>query len=208
MNMDVTTRIKVCGITSVEDAQKVAGSGVDAIGLVFYEKSPRHVTLAQAIEIVRVLPPFISIVGLFVNASEAFMKEALAAIPFSLLQFHGDEPEEECNRWGYRYIKAFRVRPDIPVTEMVAPYVSASGYLLDSYHKGIPGGTGASFDWDLIPDDLDKPVILAGGLNPENAAQAIASVRPYAIDVSSGVEASPGIKDLEKINALVKAAGR
>lgn len=206
--MAVTTRIKVCGITSVEDARKAATAGVDAIGLVFYEKSPRHVSIARAAEIARSVPPFMSVVGLFVNASDAFMQEVLATVPFSLLQFHGDESEQECRRWGRRYIKAFRVRSDIPVSDMVKPYVSASGYLLDSYHKGVPGGTGESFDWDLIPGDLDKPVILAGGLNPDNAAQAIAQVRPYAIDVSSGVESAPGIKDLETINALVKAAGR
>ena len=206
--MDVTTRIKVCGITSIEDAQKVVASGADAIGLVFYEKSARHVTLAQAAEIARTIPPFMSIVGLFVNASEAFIEEALATVPFTLLQFHGHETEVECRRWGCRYIKAFRVRPEVSVADMVAPYDTASGYLLDSYHKGVPGGTGESFDWNLIPRDLGKPIILAGGLTPGNVAQAIASVCPYAVDVSSGVETSPGVKDLDKINALVKAAGR
>ncbi|OED40493.1 N-(5'-phosphoribosyl)anthranilate isomerase [Endozoicomonas sp. (ex Bugula neritina AB1)] len=206
--MAVTTRIKVCGITSVEDAHKAAIAGVDAIGLVFYEKSPRNVSIARAVEIAHSVPPFMSVVGLFVNAAESFMQTVLAEVPFSLLQFHGDESEQECHRWGERYIKAFRVRPGIPVSDMVKPYTSASGYLLDSYHKGIPGGTGESFDWKLIPTDLDKPVILAGGLNPDNAAQAIAQVRPYAIDVSSGVEAAPGIKDLETMNALIKAAGR
>ncbi len=208
MDMDVRTQVKVCGITSVDDAQLAVAAGADAIGLIFYEKSPRFVTVEQAAEIARSVPPFTTIVGLFVNASESLLQEALARIPFSLLQFHGDETEAECRRWGCRYVKVFRVRPDIPVADMVAPYTSASGYLLDSYRKGVPGGTGESFDWELIPNDLDKPVILAGGLTPGNVAEAIARVKPYAIDVCSGVEAQPGIKDPEKINALMKAAGR
>ncbi len=206
--MTPSVRIKVCGVTSVADARAVALSGADSIGLMFYEKSPRHVTIRQAAEIVRSLPPFISVVGLFVDADDVDIENVLSNVPLTLLQFHGNETESQCSRWGHRYIKAFRVKPDVSVSEMVAPYFSASGYLLDSYRKGVPGGTGEKFDWQLVPDNLDKPVILAGGLEPGNVAEAIRQVRPYAVDVSSGVESSPGFKDQKKVNAFIKATGR
>ncbi len=204
----VSPRIKVCGITSADDAIAATAAGVDVLGLVFYRKSPRHVSIEQAIEIARSLPPFTCLVGLFVNASEQDIEAVLQQVPLGLIQFHGNETEPECRRWRIPYIKAMRVRPEIPVTDMVAPYHSASGYLLDSYRPGIVGGTGESFDWGLIPDRLDKPVILAGGLNPGNVQEAIMTVNPYAVDVSSGVERTPGIKDIDKIKAFVKAAGR
>ncbi len=206
--MEVSPRIKICGITRVDDGLIAAESGVDAIGLVFYRKSRRYVTVEQAMEIVRALPPFVSVVGLFVDASDELIQSVLGAVPLSLLQFHGNEPETECARWGVRYIKAFRVRPDIAVAEMVAPYTTACGYLLDSYKAGEVGGTGESFDWDLIPHKLNKPVVLAGGLSPDNIVQAVNRVRPYGVDVSSGVESQPGIKDHDKIKAFIKAAGR
>ncbi|MFK0572008.1 phosphoribosylanthranilate isomerase [Endozoicomonas sp.] len=206
--MDVSPRIKICGITNVEDGLAAAEYGADAIGLVFYQKSRRYVTVEQATEIVHALPPFISVVGLFVDASDELIQSVLDSVPLSLLQFHGNESETECSRWGLRYLKAFRVRPDVPVEEMVAPYVSASGFLLDSYKPGEMGGTGESFDWALIPRELKKPVVLAGGLSPDNIAQAINRVRPYGVDVSSGVESQAGIKDHDKIKAFIKAAGR
>lgn len=206
--MDSPARIKICGITSVADAQAVAGSGADALGLVFYEKSPRYVSIEQAREIARSVPPFLSVVGLFVNAEPGYIESVMNSVPLDLLQFHGNETESECHRWGARYIKALRVRPELPVAEMVAPYSSASGFLLDSYRKGVPGGTGECFDWQLIPHNLEKPVILAGGLNASNVAEAIHQVKPYAVDVSSGVEIQPGQKDYGKIKAFVSSARR
>lgn len=205
VNMDSSTRIKVCGITSVEDALAVTAAGADAIGLVFYPKSPRYVSVETAAEIAACLPPFISITGLFVDADPKDIQKTLDRVPLSLLQFHGNEAPEQCERWGMRYIKAFRVRPDSFVEEMVKPYASACGYLLDSYQKGVPGGTGESFDWHLIPDNLNRPVILAGGLNPDNVSLAISKVKPYGVDVSSGVEMRPGIKDHPKVKAFIKA---
>ncbi|WP_257264145.1 phosphoribosylanthranilate isomerase [Endozoicomonas sp. ONNA2] len=206
--MEVSPRIKICGITRVDDGLVAAESGADAIGLVFYHKSRRYVMVEQAREIVRALPPFVSVVGLFVDASDELIQSVLDAVPLSLLQFHGNEPEADCSRWGVRYIKAFRVRPGIAVTDMVAPYTTACGYLLDSYKPGEAGGTGESFDWDLLPRELNKPVVLAGGLSPGNIAQAINRVQPYGVDVSSGVESQPGIKDHDKIRAFIKTAGR
>ncbi|KEI71964.1 phosphoribosylanthranilate isomerase [Endozoicomonas elysicola] len=206
--MDVSPRIKICGITSVKDGLIAAENGADAIGLVFYRNSRRYVTVEQAVEIVRALPPFISVVGLFVDPSDDLVQSVLGSVPLSLLQFHGNESETECSRWGMRYMKAFRVRPEVAVPEMVAPYDTACGYLLDSYKPGEVGGTGESFDWDLIPHELNKPVVLAGGLSPDNIAQAINRVRPYGVDVSSGVESQPGIKDHDKIKAFIKAAGK
>ena len=203
-----TSRIKVCGITSASDALAATASGVDVLGLVFYPKSPRYVTIEQAAEIARAVPPFTTLVGLFVNAEAHSIRQVLDHVPLSVLQFHGDEPEADCNRWQRPYIKAFRVRPERPVVDMVAPYASASGYLLDSHRPGVPGGTGEAFDWGLIPDTLGKPVILAGGLHAGNVSAAIEAVQPYAVDVSSGVEASPGRKDSDKIKAFVKAVGK
>ena len=206
--MDSPARIKICGITSVADAMAVADSGAQALGLVFYEKSPRNVSIEQAREIAFAMPPFVSVVGLFVNAKPDFIESVLNRVPLSLLQFHGNETEAQCQRWGSRYLKAFRVRPEVPVVDMVAPYHSASGFLLDSYHPGTPGGTGESFDWELIPKNLEKPVILAGGLDAGNVAEAIKQVKPYAVDVSSGVESRPGQKDHGKIKAFVSSARR
>ncbi|WP_330925208.1 phosphoribosylanthranilate isomerase [Candidatus Sororendozoicomonas aggregata] len=202
------TRIKICGITSVTDALVATASGVDAVGLVFYPKSPRCVTVEQAADIAQAMPPFTTLVGLFVNATERTIQQVLDHVPLGVLQFHGDESETQCNRWSRPYIKVFRVRAGLPVAEMVAPYASASGFLLDSYTPGVPGGTGEAFDWGLIPDNLGKPVILAGGLHAGNVRLAIETVQPYGVDVSSGVEAHPGHKDSGKIKAFIKAVGR
>ncbi|MCR8720334.1 phosphoribosylanthranilate isomerase [Pseudomonas syringae USA007] len=198
-------RSKICGITRIEDALAAAEAGADAIGLVFYPKSPRAVTVLQARAIIAALPPFITTVGLFVNASRCELNETLDAVALDMLQFHGDETPEECDGYHRPYIKALRVKAGDDIAQACRTYRNARGVLLDTYVEGVPGGTGETFDWALIPDDLDKPVILAGGLTSANVAQAIAQVRPYAVDVSGGVEKSKGIKDREKILAFMSA---
>ncbi|AVI84100.1 N-(5'-phosphoribosyl)anthranilate isomerase [Pseudomonas syringae pv. tomato] len=198
-------RSKICGITRIEDALAAADAGADAIGLVFYPKSPRAVTVLQARAIIAALPPFITTVGLFVNASRCELNETLDAVALDMLQFHGDETPEECDGYHRPYIKALRVKAGDDIAQACRTYRNARGVLLDTYVEGVPGGTGETFDWALIPDDLDKPVILAGGLTSANVAQAIAQVRPYAVDVSGGVEKSKGIKDREKILAFMSA---
>jgi phosphoribosylanthranilate isomerase len=198
-------RSKICGITRIEDALSAVETGADAIGLVFYAKSPRAVTLQQARLIIAALPPFVTTVGLFVDASRCELGEILDAVPLDLLQFHGDENPEDCDGYHRPYIKALRVKPGDDIAAQVALFKNASGVLLDTYVPGIPGGTGEAFDWSLVPQGLSKPVILAGGLTAENVAQAIAQVRPYAVDVSGGVEKTKGIKDAEKIRAFMQA---
>lgn len=198
-------RSKICGITRIEDALAAVEAGVDAIGLVFYAPSPRCVTLQQARLIIAALPPFVTTVGLFVDASRCELGEILDAVPLDLLQFHGDETPDDCDGYHRPYIKALRVRPDDDIAAQVALYKNASGVLLDTYVPGIPGGTGEAFDWSLVPDNVGKPVILAGGLTAENVAQAIAQVRPYAVDVSGGVELAKGIKAATKIRAFMQA---
>jgi phosphoribosylanthranilate isomerase len=193
------TRIKICGITRIEDAQAAANSGADAIGLVFYEKSPRHVSIAQAAQLAAVLPPFVTVVGLFVNASAASVRRVLACVPLNLLQFHGDESPEYCAQFNKPYLKAIRVKAGVDLLQCASDFAGARGLLLDAYVEGIPGGTGTGFDWALIPEKLPLPVILSGGLDDGNVAAAITLVRPYAVDVSSGVEAGKGIKDAAKI---------
>ena len=200
---DSVTRIKICGITRVEDALAAAQAGADAIGLVFYERSPRHVSIAQAAQLAAALPPFVSVVGLFVNAEAALVREVLAQVSLDLLQFHGDESPEYCAQFGKPYLKAIRVKAGVDLLQCASDFRGAKGLLLDAYMEGIPGGTGATFDWNLIPRQLSLPVILSGGLAAENVAAAIEQVRPYAVDVSSGVEASKGIKDAAKIAAFI-----
>ena len=197
-------RSKICGITRVEDALVAAGAGADAIGLVFYDRSPRAVSVQLARAIIAALPPFVTTVGLFVNASRCEIGEILDAVPLDLLQFHGDETSAQCEGHGRPYIKALRVRPGEDIAACCAEYNQASGILLDTYVPGVPGGTGEVFDWSLVPADLGKPVILAGGLTADNVRAAIAQVSPYAVDVSGGVEASKGVKDAEKIRAFIR----
>ncbi len=197
------TRVKICGITRVEDALAAAHSGADAIGLVFYQRSPRHVGIELAAQLADALPPFVSVVGLFVNADTALVCEVLARVPVDLLQFHGDETPEYCTQFGKPYLKAIRVRAGVDLLQCASDFRSARGLLLDAHVEGIPGGTGRAFDWTLIPKRLPLPVILSGGLDAENVAAAIRQVRPYAVDVSSGVEASKGIKDAAKIAAFI-----
>ncbi|AOE84573.1 phosphoribosylanthranilate isomerase [Pseudomonas sp. TCU-HL1] len=199
-------RIKICGITRVEDALAAVAAGADAIGLVFYAKSPRAVTAPQAKAIVAALPPFVTSVGLFVDMPRAELQQVLAEVPLDLLQFHGDETPGDCSGYGRPYIKALRVKPGDDVAAAIARYPDASGVLLDTYVPGTPGGTGEAFDWTLVPQDAAKPVVLAGGLTPENVADAVRQVRPYAVDVSGGVEASKGIKDAAKIQAFIQRA--
>lgn len=202
------TRIKICGITREQDVQTVAASGADALGLVFYEPSPRHLDLPRAIRLVRAVPPFLTVVGLFVNPSVDRVREILAQLPLDVLQFHGEESAEFCRQFGRPYLKAIRVKAGVDLVECAACYADAQGLLLDAHVEGVQGGTGASFDWNLIPRALPLPVILSGGLHAGNVAAAIAQVRPYAVDVSSGVEAAKGIKDAAKIAAFVNEVKR
>lgn len=198
-------RSKICGITRIEDALAAVEAGADAIGLVFYAKSPRAVTVQQARSIIAALPPFVTTVGLFVNASRCELGEILDAVPLDLLQFHGDESPADCDGYHRPYIKALRVKAGDDIAGLCATYAKARGILLDTYVEGVPGGTGEAFDWSLVPQGLSKPIILAGGLTAQNVARAIAQVRPYAVDVSGGVEQGKGIKDQAKIRAFMQA---
>ena len=198
------TRVKICGITRIEDAIAAAQAGADAIGFVFDPKSPRHIHPDQALKIARALPPFITIVGLFVNAAPDTIEGVLSHVPLDLIQFHGNEKPEQCRRYHRSYIKAIHMKPDVDAREMARLYGDAAGLLLDTYVADAAGGSGQAFDWNRIPQDLDKPVILAGGLTPENVAEAVRKVRPFAVDVSSGVEQSKGIKDANKISAFIE----
>jgi phosphoribosylanthranilate isomerase len=200
------TIVKICGITSVEDGLAAAGAGADAIGLMFYEQSPRHITLETAAGISRQLPPFVTRVGVFVNADEEFVVRAITECGLNILQFHGDESPEFCRQFPVMSLKAFRIR-DRDSLEQLKAY-ETDAWLLDAYVKDARGGTGASFNWDLAIDaqKLGRPIFLAGGLTPENVGEAIRRVHPYGVDVSSGVESSPGKKDHAKVRAFVKAA--
>lgn len=201
-------RIKICGITCIEDALVAAKAGADAIGLVFHAPSPRAVDIDQAARIVRALPPFVTSVGLFVNASEERVNQVLAQVPLDLLQFHGDEPDEFCQRFARPYLKAVRVRPGDDLNALAAQWPGAAGILLDSYKPGVPGGTGETFDWSMIPSRRDWPLVLAGGLQADNVHEAIKLTSPWAVDVSGGVEAAKGIKDPVKINAFIREVRR
>ncbi|AYN15173.1 phosphoribosylanthranilate isomerase [Pseudomonas monteilii] len=198
-------RSKICGITRIEDALAAAEAGADAIGFVFYAKSPRAVDVRQARAIIAELPPFVTTVGLFVNASRCELNEILEVVPLDLLQFHGDETPQDCEGYHRPWIKALRVRPGDDLEAACKLYAGARGILLDTYVAGVPGGTGEAFDWSLVPERLSKPIILAGGLSADNVGQAIAQVRPYAVDVSGGVEQAKGIKDAAKIEAFMRA---
>ena len=201
------TRVKICGITRIEDAMAAAQAGADAVGFVFDPKSPRHVQPDQALKIVRALPPFITIVGLFVNAAPDTIEGVLSHVPLDLIQFHGNEKPEQCRRYHRSYIKAIHMQSDIDLHEKARLYGDATGLLLDTYVADVPGGSGRAFDWSRVPRDLGKPLILAGGLTPENVGAAVRQVRPYAVDVSSGVEQGKGIKDAGKISAFIEAVG-
>lgn len=197
-------RAKICGITRVADAMLAVENGADAIGLVFYAPSPRNVSVEQAALIADQIPAFVSVVGLFVNAEARFVHEVLTQVKLDLLQFHGDETPEYCAQFKLPFIKAIRVKSDTNLVQCAKDFSMAKALLLDTYTEGVAGGTGHVFDWNLIPKSLAKPVILAGGLNADNVAQAIAQVQPYAVDVSGGVEAAKGIKDASKISAFMQ----
>jgi len=198
------TRVKICGITRVDDAMIAANAGADAIGLVFYAPSPRALTITQAQQIVAAIPPFVSVVGLFVNATQNEIEAVLSKVRLDILQYHGDETASDCQQINLPYYKAIRVKADTNLLQCEAEFKSANALLLDTYSETAVGGTGQVFDWNLIPNNLTKPVILAGGLTADNVALAIQQVRPYAVDVSGGVEQNKGIKDAAKIAAFMR----
>ena len=210
------TRIKICGITRVADARAAADAGADAIGLIFWPGTPRVVDHATARAIVAALPPYVTVVGLFVDPEPAAVHEALAAVPLDLLQFHGAEPAGFCRSFGRRYVKAIPVKDGVDLLESVSPYDDAAGLLFDAFHEGdLPGGTGRAFDWGRLTADvrarLARPLIVSGGLDADNVGRAIRDVRPWGVDVSSGVEergqdGAPrrGLKDPARIRAFVR----
>jgi phosphoribosylanthranilate isomerase len=196
------TRIKICGLTREQDVDAAVAAGADALGFVFYPPSPRYVDLDRAAALMARVPPFVTIVGLFVNAQPEKVEAALARLPIQLLQFHGDETDGDCRRYGRPYLKAARVRQGFDLLNYAASFPGAAGLLLDAFAEGYGGG-GEAFDWSLIPPGLAQPVILSGGLDFANVGEAVARVRPWAVDVSSGVEEAKGIKDPAKIAAFV-----
>ena len=212
----MAVRVKICGITRLQDLHAACDAGADELGFVFYEKSPRHLSIASAAALLRELPPFVQSVGLFVDAEPAFIESVLQAVPLDLLQFHGDETPADSARFGRPYIKAVRVNRETDLLKCAADFDTARGLLLDAWVPGVPGGTGERFDWTLIPPNLPKPVILSGGLTPDNVVAAVQRVRPWAVDVSSGVEAAmllngatvaaKGIKDAHKIAQFIAKA--
>ena len=198
------TKVKICGFTDPDNARDASIAGVDAVGLVFYDKSPRNVDVQKAQEIIDALPPFVNRVGLFVNANPSFVDEILCEVPLDTLQFHGDESLLDCTQYQMPFIKSLRVRPDTNVVQVAEQFSSASAILLDSFNPSSFGGTGEAFDWSLACVDISLPIILAGGLNSDNVSSAIRQVRPYAVDASSGVESAPGVKDIDKIEAFIR----
>lgn len=202
----MSVRVKICGITRVEDALRAAELGAHAIGFVFHAGSPRAVTPEAAARIAAELPAFISVVGLFVNADPATIRRAITEVPLDLLQFHGDESPADCAGYGRRYIKAVRMAPGVDLVKCAADFHGSAGLLLDAHVAGAWGGTGQRFDWARVPHDLGRPLVLSGGLTPQNVAAGIRAVRPVAVDVSSGVESAPGIKDPDKLKAFIHEA--
>jgi phosphoribosylanthranilate isomerase len=202
------TRVKICGITQSRDAKLAAELGVDAIGLVFYRKSPRGITPQQAVGIIESTTPFVSIVGLFLNPEPAYVRKVLETVPLDLLQFHGNERSQDCDAYGKPYVKAVPMGVALDELEYTAAYDNAAGFLLDSHAPGGAGGSGATFDWNRKPVKLNKPLILAGGLNDKNVGEAIRKLSPYAVDVSSGVERGKGIKDAAKMAAFIQEVHR
>jgi len=202
------TRVKICGITRDQDALAAVEYGADAIGFVFYEPSPRHVSVERAASIARRLPPFVTTVALFVNAEADAIAHVVSEVGVDLLQFHGQECPAYCAQHGRPWIRAIQVRPDTDLLAAQAEFIAGRGLLLDAYRPGVPGGTGETFDWDRIPPQLAPRIVLAGGLTPGNVGEAVRRVRPYAVDVSGGVEADKGIKDRDKIKAFIQEVRR
>jgi len=199
----MSVRVKVCGITRVEDALTAVRLGTHAIGFVFWTQSARYISPHVAQKIITVLPPFVSVVGVYVDPDPKWVEETCSVAGLSLLQFHGDESPEFCSQFLLPYIKAVRIRTEVDLLQYAARYSSASALLLDTYVEGVPGGTGHTFDWSLIPHNLSLPLILSGGLHAENVSAAIVKAKPWAVDVSSGVEVAKGIKDADKIAAFM-----
>ena len=197
------TRVKICGITSVEDGLTAARHGADAIGLVFHRPSPRYVTLERARAIALSLPPFVARVAVLVNQSIDELNEIIHACRPDLLQFHGEESPNFCRDSGIPYLRAMRVRPGIDLLESLSPYDDAAGWLLDAYRPDLYGGAGETFDWGLIPEGTPRPIVLSGGLNAGNVGDAIRRLRPWAVDVSSGVESGKAVKDARLIAAFI-----
>jgi phosphoribosylanthranilate isomerase len=197
------TRVKFCGITRLDDAKVAIELGVDALGFVFYPPSPRYLTVAAAAAIMEQLPPFICKVGLFVDAGQSVLASIIEALPLDLLQFHGDESAADCAASGRPYIKAVRMSPDVDLAASARQYTDARALLIDSFDAATVGGTGSVFDWARVPDSLPKPIILAGGLTCTNVTAAITAIKPYAVDVSSGIESAKGIKDPEKMRRFM-----
>jgi phosphoribosylanthranilate isomerase len=198
------TRVKICGITRVQDATAVVQSGADALGLVFYPESPRHVTLEQARKIATGVAPFVTVTGLFVDAATSAVQEVLASVPLGLLQFHGQETNDQCNCFGLPFIKSIPMKSGTDLSSLLSAYPDAAGFLLDAWQPETHGGGGIAFDWQQVPEGIQAPLVLAGGLTPGNVATAIRTVKPYAVDVSSGVERDKGIKSRKKIEAFMK----
>ena len=197
------TRVKICGITRPGDALAAAEAGADAIGLVFYPQSPRYLSTERAVEIRDALPPFVQTVALFVNPDAAQVAQVIGRVKPGLLQFHGDEPPQFCAQFGMPYVKAARVKPGVDLLEYLRPFSSAAAWLLDSYVEEY-GGVGERFNWSLAPVRRDRPLILSGGLERDNVAEAVRRVRPWGVDVSTGVESAKGIKDAAKIAAFIE----
>lgn len=199
------TRIKICGVTRAQDAHSAAASGADAIGLVFYPQSARAITAEQAVDIVSAVPPFVSVVALFVDEPIASIERILSLLPVDILQFHGDEPPEFCEQFDRPWVKALRVKDGLDVVAQCKRFSKARAVLLDSWQEGMVGGTGKTFDWGLAQGPMPLPVVLAGGLNQDNVGEGITALRPAAVDVSGGVEVSPGIKDADRMRRFVAA---
>lgn len=200
----MTTAVKICGITRVEDALAAASAGAHAVGLIFYGASPRNILLQAARQVVDALPPFVTPVALFVNPTTELVRDVVAQVRPQLLQFHGEEAPEFCTQFGLPYIKSVRVGPGVDLLQYARRYAGSKGVLLDALVDGSHGGTGTVFDWNLIPAAFPLPLILAGGLNPDNVGDAVRRVRPWAVDVSSGVEFAKGIKDAARIVAFIR----
>jgi phosphoribosylanthranilate isomerase len=196
------TRVKICGITRGQDAQAAAQAGADAIGLVFYPPSPRYLSVERAVELRDALPPFVQTVALFVNADGAQVSQVIGRVHPAMLQFHGEETPEFCAQFGLPFVKACRIRPGVDALAYLRPYARAAAWLLDSF---VPeyGGVGESFDWSLAPRERTRPLILSGGLEAGNVGRAIRAVRPWGVDVSSGVESAKGVKDAAKMAAFI-----
>jgi phosphoribosylanthranilate isomerase len=199
------TRAKICGITRIDDAVASVRAGADAIGLVFDPRSPRYVKPEIAADIVSSLPPFVTAVVLFVDADPAVVRETLRRVKPHLIQFHGSETPEQCRSYEFPYVKAIRMEEGVDLAAQARAYADAGALLLDTHVPSLAGGSGKTFDWTRVPRDLAKSIILAGGLTPDNVAEAVRTVRPYAVDVSSGVEKAKGIKDHDKVNAFLRA---